>query len=378
MSDEAYARYRSEIDEILASREAMGMPVYFGSNAWVAAPKKSKTGNPLLYGGPMMGFTTPSICSEVHLVAEGLNVAGMSFPGAPGVMIGWNERLAWTTASGGADLVDIYVLDLNPDNPEEYRYNGEWRKFEILDREIKVRGGDVEKLRVYRSVYGPLVGEPDVKNLRAHSMRMSFWKSEEKTFEAVLDINVAGTVEEFIVEDRTTQFLLRDPGRPHRVLVLWRPSRPEGGHDPRFPQDARGAWSGGPPAGGEVAAEDGSGVGLFRQLEQQAHRGLALRGLRAGLLGEEDHRRPRGRGEAERRSLRSDRAADGLSRVPGGLLRADHPRGREGKRRRGREGGRAPREMGPHEPRGEAAPLLLDRGALHDGRTWHLVDPTCS
>jgi len=50
------------------------MPTYFGSNAWVAAPRKSASGNPLLYGGPMMGFATPSICNEVHLVAEGLQV----------------------------------------------------------------------------------------------------------------------------------------------------------------------------------------------------------------------------------------------------------------------------------------------------------------
>src|SRR5579859_7039721 len=113
MSGEAYARYRSEIDEVLASRRSLGMPAYFGSNAWVASPKKSASGNPLLYGGPMMGFTTPSICNEVHLSAPGLEVGGMTFPGAPGVMIGWNNALAWTTTSGGADLVDVYTLELD-------------------------------------------------------------------------------------------------------------------------------------------------------------------------------------------------------------------------------------------------------------------------
>ena len=52
------------------------------------------------------------------------------------------------------------------------------KKFEVLEREIRVQGGEAEKVRVLRSVYGPLVGEPDLKTHRAHSLKMSFWKSE--------------------------------------------------------------------------------------------------------------------------------------------------------------------------------------------------------
>ncbi|MBI3857614.1 MAG: penicillin acylase family protein [Planctomycetes bacterium] len=250
MSDEAYAGYRAELDEILASRAALGMPAYFGSNAWVAAPRKSATGNPLLYGGPMMGFGTPSICNEIHLVAEGMQVAGMTFPGAPGVMIGWNDRIAWTTTSGGADLVDTYVLDLNPDNPEEYRYHDAWKKFEILEREIKVRGGPAEKVRVYRSVYGPLAGEPDLKNHRAHSMRMSFWKSEQKTFEGVFDLNFAGTVAEFqtAVRKIVTSHNFFCATRDGHIGFWYCGAHPvrKAGHDPRFPQDGKGGmeWEG--------------------------------------------------------------------------------------------------------------------------------------
>jgi penicillin amidase len=197
MSEEAFAAYRRELEEIFASRRALGVPVYFGSNAWVVAPKKSERGTPMLYGGPMMGFGTPSICNEIHLVAEGLNVAGMSFPGVPGVMIGWNEHLAWTTTSGAADLVDVYTLELNPENPEEYRYKGAWKRFEILEREIKVRGGDPVRVKVRRSVHGPLVGEPDVKNRRAHTLRMSFWMKEYLSFEAIVDFNFARTIDAF-------------------------------------------------------------------------------------------------------------------------------------------------------------------------------------
>ena len=89
----------------------------------------------------MVGFGTPAICNEVHLVAEGLHVAGMSFPGVPGVMIGWNDRVAWTTTSGGADLVDVYALELHPDDPGRYRHGGEWRTFEAVEHEISTTVG---------------------------------------------------------------------------------------------------------------------------------------------------------------------------------------------------------------------------------------------
>jgi penicillin amidase len=202
----------------------------------------------------MMGFAAPSICNEVHLSADGLNVGGMAFPGAPGVMIGWNDRVAWTTTSGGADLVDIYTLELNPENPEEYRYHGAWKKFEILDREIKVRGGETEKVRVYRSVYGPLAGEPDLKNRRAHTMRMSFWKSEQKTFEGVLDLDFASGLEEFqagvrqIVTSHNFFCATRD-GHIGFWFCGAHPVR-KADHDPRFPQDGGGGmeWEGFLPA----------------------------------------------------------------------------------------------------------------------------------
>ncbi len=250
MGDAAFAAWRAGREEARAARERLGLPVYSGSNAWVVAPRKSATGNAMLYGGPMMGFGTPAICNEIHLVAEGLNVAGMSFPGVPGVMIGWNDRLAWTTTSGGADLVDVYTLELNPDDPDEYRYRGGWRKFEAVEREIRVRGGAPEKARALRSVHGPLAGEPDRKNLRAHALRMSFWKREHRTFEAVLDFNFARGLEDFergvrkIVTSHNF-FCATADGRIGFWYCGAHPVR-KAGHDVRFPQTGDGSmdWEG--------------------------------------------------------------------------------------------------------------------------------------
>ncbi len=250
MGDGAYAAYRAELEEVFASRESLGVPTYFGSNAWVIHGKRTATGNPILYGGPMMGFGAPAICNEVHLVAEGLNAAGMSFPGAPGVMIGWNDRVAWTTTSGGADLVDVFTLELNPENPDEYRYQGAWKKFEILDREIKVLDGKTEKLKVYRSVHGPLAGERDLKNHRAHTLRMSFWMQEHRTVEGVFDMNFSKSLAEFEAgaEKVVTShnfFCATADGHIGFWFCGMHPKRKKG-HVAHLPQDGGGAmdWEG--------------------------------------------------------------------------------------------------------------------------------------
>jgi len=250
MSDEAYAMYRAELDAIARSREFVGMPTYFGSNAWAVAPKKSATGNAMLYGGPMMGFGAPSICNQVHLVAPGLNVAGMSFPGVPGVMIGWNEKVAFTTTSGGADLVDVYVLELNPENDAEYRTKDAWVKLEVVEVEVKIAGAETRKEKVLRSRYGPLIGAVDRKNHRAHTAAMSFWKKEALTFEAVMDFNFAGSVAEFAasvpkVSTSHNWFAVDREGHIGFWYAGFHPVRRKG-HDPRLPQKGDGSmdWEG--------------------------------------------------------------------------------------------------------------------------------------
>ncbi len=245
---EGHAEFRRLLDEARAARSAAGWPDYFGSNAWVVSPAKSKSGRPMLYGGPMMGFRAPSICNEVHLVAPGMNVGGMSFPGAPGVMIGFNDRLAWTTTSGGADLVDVFALTFNEKG--EYLYQGAWRALEIIEEKILVKGGEPKKARILRTVHGPIAGKIDEKNRRAHALRYSFWKQEGKTLEGVLDMTFARDVKEFEMAAKkivtSHNFFVAD--RDGHIGFWYCGAHPKRkkGHDPRFPQPGDGTmdWEG--------------------------------------------------------------------------------------------------------------------------------------
>ena len=174
----------------------LGITVRLGSYAWAIAPQRTSTGNAMLVGGPQMGFTTPQIAHEVHLCGAGYNTMGMGFAGVPGVMIGINERLAWTTTSAGADVEDVFAEKLNPDNPRQYWHKGKWVDMISRQETIKVRGGQPVELTVYRTVHGPLLSS-DEKVGVAYAMAYSYWMQEVGTLRAVEAFNRAKDVREF-------------------------------------------------------------------------------------------------------------------------------------------------------------------------------------
>ncbi|MBI4570165.1 MAG: penicillin acylase family protein [Planctomycetes bacterium] len=175
-------------------RRANGLVWRLGSNAWVVGPKKADRGFPMLFGGPMMGFKTPQIAYEVHLTAPGLNTAGMGFAGVPGVLIGVNENGAWTTTSGIGDNTDFFRLRLNPENPDQYWHNGEWRAIEKREVAIAVKGAPPVTRVVERAHYGPIVRRGKgwaIACARAH------WRIEFGVFESILGFNFAKNIQEF-------------------------------------------------------------------------------------------------------------------------------------------------------------------------------------
>ena len=199
LSDDRLMRALARVEMSPDTRErlaAVGVPTHWGSNAWVIGPSMSASGNAVLYGGPMMGFATPQIAHEVHLVGPGINAIGMGFAGVPGVLIGHNERLAWTTTSAAGDLSDIFAEKLNPDNKHQYMHNGKYRDMEKRVETIQVAGGEPVEMEIYRTAHGPVL-EWDDKAGIAYAVGASFWMREVKTLEAAGGFNRAKDIEEF-------------------------------------------------------------------------------------------------------------------------------------------------------------------------------------
>jgi penicillin G amidase len=128
-----------------------------GSNNWVVSGAHTATGKPLLSNDTHLELTIPSIWYEIHLTAPGWNVKGFTLPGAPMVIIGHNDRIAWGFTNNGADVQDLYVETFNPVTPDEYRLKGAWAKAQVIDEVIHVKGRPEEHLRVTVTRHGPIV-----------------------------------------------------------------------------------------------------------------------------------------------------------------------------------------------------------------------------
>ncbi len=128
-----------------------------GSNNWVVSGAHTATGKPLLANDTHLELNIPSIWYEVHLTAPGWNVEGLTFPGAPLVIIGHNERIAWGFTNNGADVQDLYAETFNPASQDEYRVKGSWTKAQVIDEIIRVKGQPDEHFEVSVTRHGPVV-----------------------------------------------------------------------------------------------------------------------------------------------------------------------------------------------------------------------------
>ncbi len=134
-----------------------------GSNNWVIDGSKSTTGKPILANDPHLSIQMPSIWYEMGLHcaprtdACPYDVAGFTFPGVPGIVIGHNDRIAWGVTNVGPDVQDLYVEKFNPQNPNQYEFQGKWQDVQVIDEPIKVKGVISETLHVQVTRHGPIM-----------------------------------------------------------------------------------------------------------------------------------------------------------------------------------------------------------------------------
>lgn len=111
-----------------------------GSNNWAVSGSKTKSGAPILCNDPHLGLNLPSIWYELQISTPSFNVYGVSFPGAPGVIIGYNDSCAFGFTNGGRDVRDYYEIKFRDDTRQEYSFNGQWMKTKFRIDTIKIKG----------------------------------------------------------------------------------------------------------------------------------------------------------------------------------------------------------------------------------------------
>lgn len=127
------------------------------SNVWLVAPNKMMDASGVLINGPQFGWTTPSYVYGVGLHGAGFDVVGNTLLAFPFLLFAHNGQIGWGSTAGFGDLVDMFELKLNPENPNQFWRNGRYRNLKSRRELIKVRGAaDIEHV-VYTSPYGPVV-----------------------------------------------------------------------------------------------------------------------------------------------------------------------------------------------------------------------------
>ncbi|MDH5399177.1 MAG: penicillin acylase family protein [Cyclobacteriaceae bacterium] len=213
---ELYNAYRrpvwfqpEDVKEKYRKKDAVSMAVPFneldeynldhstiGSNNWIISGKKSATGFPLMANDPHRTQAVPSLRYIVHLNAPGWNVIGGGEPEIPGISIGHNEHGAWGLTVFRTDGEDLYSYETNPDNPNQYKYKGEWVDFEVIHDTITVKGMNPQTVVYKYTKHGPVVWQDEEKNY-AFGMRCAWLEPGGSPYLASLMMDQATTWEEF-------------------------------------------------------------------------------------------------------------------------------------------------------------------------------------
>jgi penicillin amidase len=196
-----------------------------GSNNWAVAPQRTLAGHAILAGDPHLDLTVPSIWYQAHLVVPGrLDVYGVTIPGAPGIVIGFNRDVSWSFTNTQSDVMDYYVEEVDDSlRPARYRLDGAWRPLELRTEVYRGPRGDtiaVDTLRFnhrggmertggrWISVRWAMLEAPfNSSNLSeaAHASSVQQW------LEAMSDWG--GPAQNMIVADRNGAIAIRSTGR---------------------------------------------------------------------------------------------------------------------------------------------------------------------
>lgn len=160
--------YNWSIDEALGDLRRAGIEPGFdvtarASNQWAVGPSRSASGNAMLVIDPHLSWWGPSRFWEMRIHAGALRGSGVALVGSPYIGLGHNEHIAWAMTTGGPDTADVYELTLNPENPNQYRYEGTWRDLRVKTVTLTVRGVGEQSYEIAYSHHGPILARTEGK-----------------------------------------------------------------------------------------------------------------------------------------------------------------------------------------------------------------------
>ncbi|MGB3153383.1 MAG: penicillin acylase family protein [Chitinophagaceae bacterium] len=171
---------------IITAREISKPDINNGSNNWVVAGTKTQSGSPILCNDPHLELSLPSIWYEMQLQTPGSNSYGVSLPGSPYIIIGFNDSIAWGVTNAQRDVKDYYEIKFKDKTKKEYWFRGNWEPTTQRIEEIKVKGGQTIFDTVAYTIYGPVMFDESFSNESSNKRNLAVrWVAHDPSNEAV-------------------------------------------------------------------------------------------------------------------------------------------------------------------------------------------------
>lgn len=173
--------------EIIKAKEISKPDPNNGSNNWVVAGSKTQSGAPILSNDPHLELSLPSIWYEMQLQTPTSNTYGVSLPGSPFIIIGFNDSIAWGVTNAQRDVKDYYEIKFKDNTRKEYWFNGQWKKTDSLRREeIKVKGAATVYDTVAYTIFGPVMFDESFSNSSSNKKNLAVrWTAHDPSNEGI-------------------------------------------------------------------------------------------------------------------------------------------------------------------------------------------------
>lgn len=134
-----------------------------GSNSWAVSGNKTQSGKPILSNDPHLGLTLPSIWFEIQIKTPAFNSYGVSFPGLPGVVIGFNDSISFGFTNAGRDVKDYYEIQFRDKDKKEYWFDSAWKPTTRRLEQIRIKDAKTFEDTVAYTVFGPVTYDKSFK-----------------------------------------------------------------------------------------------------------------------------------------------------------------------------------------------------------------------
>jgi penicillin amidase len=167
------------------------------SNEWVISGARTQTGKPVLANDPHLGIEAPILWYLARIVTPGLSIKGATVPGAPLVLLGQNDRIAWGITSADTDTQDLFIETVDPHNPDQYRTPDGAEPFIARDEVIHVKDAPDVLLKIRATRHGPVLSDVDQKLAdvagpgKVAALAFTGLGDRDTTTEAFVDVNRA-------------------------------------------------------------------------------------------------------------------------------------------------------------------------------------------